>query len=233
MVKHYLEESRHPLYGAVVGLIMVLLYEILIAMGSGFMGATVRNGPEVWLRTLVQFMGVSYHSVSFLWITMALVAIPYFYHKKGNFQAKMLLGITIESIIWALLTGRVIMLVLGKILLAAGSQQGGIIDNLALAIGAGLFEELVFRVFLTSALLYLFFRLFKSAVLSILLTVLIASLLFSAMHYIGNLGDPWELFSFSFRFLGGIWFTIIYVWRGFAVAAMSHAIYDIIVMVLP
>lgn len=102
------------------------------------------------------------------------------------------------------------------------------------AIGAGIYEELVFRLILICALMMLFqdmLRLHQKN--SIVLSVLISAALFSAYHYIdfrtGELdGDPFELTSFAFRTMAGVYFAVLFAVRGFGIAAGTHAFYDII-----
>jgi membrane protease YdiL (CAAX protease family) len=60
----------------------------------------------------------------------------------------------------------------------------------------------------------------------------VAALVFSGWHYVGALGDEFEATSFVFRAVCGLVFTLIYVYRGFAPAVWTHAIYDIWVLVL-
>ena len=52
------------------------------------------------------------------------------------------------------------------------------------------------------------------------------------IHYIGALGDDFTIASFVFRFLAGVYLTLVFRFRGFAVAVYSHAIYDVIVLFL-
>jgi hypothetical protein len=44
------------------------------------------------------------------------------------------------------------------------------------------------------------------------------------------MGDAFTMGSFLYRFLFGLILNGIYVWRGFGVAAWTHAIYDIMVI---
>jgi hypothetical protein len=71
-----------------------------------------------------------------------------------------------------------------------------------------------------------------SATPACLWSVLLTSLLFSAAHYIGPLGDAFELYSFAFRALAGIFFATLFVVRGFGIAAGAHAAYDMLVGLL-
>ena len=59
--------------------------------------------------------------------------------------------------------------------------------------------------------------------------MLTSSLLFAAAHYVGPYGDPLQWRSFLFRTLAGIFFAVVFLYRGFGIAAGSHAAYDILV----
>jgi membrane protease YdiL (CAAX protease family) len=59
-----------------------------------------------------------------------------------------------------------------------------------------------------------------------------SSLLFSAAHYVGPLGDTFAIYSFTFRFLAGMFFASLFLVRGFGIAAGTHAVYDILVGLL-
>jgi hypothetical protein len=54
--------------------------------------------------------------------------------------------------------------------------------------------------------------------------------LFSGAHYVGPLGDSFALPSFTFRFLFGLALNVLFLWRGFGVAAWTHALYDVMVV---
>jgi hypothetical protein len=60
----------------------------------------------------------------------------------------------------------------------------------------------------------------------------LGALIFSAFHYIGPFGDPLRLDSFVFRTIAGVAFSALYVFRGFGITAWTHALYDVIVLVL-
>ena len=58
------------------------------------------------------------------------------------------------------------------------------------------------------------------------LAVVAGAVIFSAFHYIGPFGDPFDLQSFTFRMLSGLAFSGLFVLRGFGVTAWTHALYD-------
>jgi hypothetical protein len=57
-------------------------------------------------------------------------------------------------------------------------------------------------------------------------------LLFSAAHYIGPLGDSFALYSFTFRAVAGLFFAMLFLLRGFGIAAGTHFFYDLLVGLL-
>jgi len=231
MNSSYLKASSHRFYGAVTALFMLLLYEILIIWGNTA-DTIIRNAPEAWLRTFLNLLGISHYYISFTMLTVALVAVPLFYSKEVQIRKAVFIGIILESVFWGLVSGLLINLVIARLFMAAGSMTGSLLGDLGLAIGAGLFEELLFRVILTSALISICLKVIRIKWLSMIVAVLVASLLFSAAHYIGSAGDTFQLYSFLFRFLAGLWFTTLYSIRGFAVVCLTHAFYDIFIILL-
>jgi membrane protease YdiL (CAAX protease family) len=63
----------------------------------------------------------------------------------------------------------------------------------------------------------------------IALAIVATSIVFSAAHYVGPQGEALEWFSASFRCFAGIFFATLFVYRGFGIAAGTHALYDVLV----
>ena len=59
--------------------------------------------------------------------------------------------------------------------------------------------------------------------------VLLTSLLFSIAHNVGPYGERFAWFNFIFRVLAGVFFSVLFVYRGFGIAAGTHAFFDILV----
>jgi hypothetical protein len=116
----------------------------------------------------------------------------------------------------------------------AGKWQG-LLANIVTGIGAGIYEELIFRLILIIGLMMLFqdvLRLGHKS--SIILSVLISAALFSAYHHIVYLegrfiqSTPFNWMEFGFRTIAGIYFAVLFAIRGFGITAGAHAFYDII-----
>jgi len=226
----YLKSSSHRFYGAVIALVMLILYEICIVWGGP--SIIVRNAPEAWLRLTLNFFGISHYYISFLMVTIFILAIPVFYRSGLDVDKKILPLMVIESIIWGVFSGIFIQMMIANLFFSSGGMTNSIVRNIGLAIGAGLFEELFFRVILTTSLIWILVKAIKVKWISISIAVVLASFLFSLAHYVGNAADVFELYSFLFRFFAGMWFTTLYALRGFAVVCMTHAFYDILVIML-
>jgi membrane protease YdiL (CAAX protease family) len=107
------------------------------------------------------------------------------------------------------------------------------IANLVLYCGAGIYEELVFRGFLLGFLMICFRHFFpKNKTIAAASAAILGALLFSIFHYIGPSGDVFTPGSFLQRALGGLYFSVLFLTRGFGVTAASHAIYDILVGII-
>ena len=125
--------------------------------------------------------------------------------------------------------------VLGPVLtrLAAdGVGLGGVsmTEGIVLSLGAGVYEELVFRVLLVGGVVGGLRLLRTPRSIAAPAGAVLAALAFSAFHYIGPYADAWAIGSFTFRFLAGLAFSALFLVRGFGIAAWTHALYDIFLL---
>ncbi len=111
----------------------------------------------------------------------------------------------------------------------------GLLANVVTGIGAGIYEELVFRLILIVVLMVLLQDVFQLGhKISIILSVFISAALFGAYHHIVYLGgqfiqsSPFNWAEFSFRTIAGIYFAVLFAIRGFGITAGAHTFYDII-----
>jgi membrane protease YdiL (CAAX protease family) len=103
------------------------------------------------------------------------------------------------------------------------------IEQMVGFIGAGIYEETLFRLLLYSALMWLFHWLDFPAIMSFLLAAMGSALLFSAAHHLGPHGEQFETYAFVFRTLAGVYFAVLFQMRGFGIAVGTHAGYDLLV----
>ena len=119
--------------------------------------------------------------------------------------------------------------------LDGAGDVGARVTGAILSLGAGFYEELVFRVGLygLGAVLLLFLLNVTARSARFFVRVgwgLTVACLFSGWHYLGELGETFDLTTFAFRAVCGVVFTVIYHLRGFAPAVWTHALYDLWVL---
>jgi membrane protease YdiL (CAAX protease family) len=95
-------------------------------------------------------------------------------------------------------------------------------------LGAGIYEELLFRLILLSLTAWALRRAGVTPRVAMIAAAILTSLLFAAAHNIGPYGELLQARSFLFRVLAGLFFTVVFLYRGFGIAAGSHAAYDIL-----
>lgn len=102
-----------------------------------------------------------------------------------------------------------------------------------LGIGAGVYEELVFRLVLISIIVIIGTDLLRfSSRATLIFAVIFSALIFSAHHHPPLGSDPFSLRSFIFRTIAGLYLGALFVYRGYGPAAGTHAIYNLLVIVL-
>ncbi len=102
-------------------------------------------------------------------------------------------------------------------------------ERVLLSIGAGVYEELVFRfLLLAGGFAFLHRGLGLERRLALGSAVLASALLFSGYHHMGPSGEPFVAGTFLFRAAAGLALGLVFTWRGLALCAYLHAFYDIL-----
>lgn len=201
-------------------------------------GGVVRNGADVLLTGLFSWLLGPRGPMVFMALVIGGALWLIVRDRRGGpVRASTLAAMLGESVLLALLFGLVVGTATAQLVgplraLAAGSGlDGDALSRLTLSLGAGLYEELLFRVVIV-ALLANGFRLAfgVSRLAAGVVATVLGAVLFSAFHYIGPLGEPLQLESFVFRALAGLAFSGLYLTRGFGITAWTHALYDVAVL---
>lgn len=235
-MRRYLDTTRTYTYSLLFALPLLVLYEIgamMISDGGGGM----RNGADVLLRTLLATGGL-HGTLAFtaaLAVGAAVLVGLEQKRKRVPIHKSYFAGMMGESVAYALLFGGFIaaatqILLGGMVRMAA---DGGsitrlpLLDGVVLSLGAGIYEELLFRVLLTGGLFGLLLAAGVRRSTAGVIAVVVSAFIFSAFHYVGPYAYPLELNSFTFRFLAGLAFSALYMVRGLGIAAWTHALYDV------
>lgn len=250
--RNYWQETQLPIYSAILVLPFILVYQT----GLVVLRSKVVNGGDAILNSLTRtlFRAAGFQA-TFASVVFLIVAFLFWqFRKKGPWTVRppLLAATFCESLIYSV----VLFMMLGFFVPYLPGTPGSVavprveqsspvemaspapmaararirpgMEDFVLYCGAGVYEELVFRVLLLGLLMLVFTKLFHmehahGAVWS----VVIGAVIFSAFHHIG--GEPFALGVFLQRVLAGVYFASIYFTRSFGIAAASHALYDILV----
>lgn len=114
---------------------------------------------------------------------------------------------------------------------AETTSSPNMVDQLATGIGAGIYEELVFRLILISMISMIgadLLRLEQGAVAAA--AVILSSIMFAAHHHQPIGIEPFEIIPFVFRMVAGVYLAIIFWYRGYGAAAGCHAAYNVLLV---
>ena len=245
----YWTASRAHRHSLVFALPLLLLYEGLAAvLGSGA-GSDVRNGADVILTSLFQAIAGRFEPILFAVVVIgtSIFLVARDLQRGGRLRPIYLLAMLAESAVLASMFGIAVGLVTSQILrpiavgpaatapallAAATVEQMDVATRLMVSLGAGLYEELLFRVILVAAIAFVG-RTFIGwrPVTAGVVAVVLGAILFSAFHYVGPYGDPFQIQSFVFRAVAGLFFSALYLLRGFGITAWTHALYDVFLLI--
>jgi Type II CAAX prenyl endopeptidase Rce1-like len=234
----YFAMSRSHRYSILFALPLLIGYEALAALLAQPGKGELRNGADALLRGLFTAVAGQRGTLVFMAAVILLgvgLVVRDVRKSRQGIRPLVFAGMLGESAALAAVFGIVIGVTTAKLLgslhalmtVAGPLEQMSWPTKLMLSLGAGLYEELFFRVLLVSGLaagarIVLGFGRRASGVLA----AVVGAFIFSAFHYIGPYGDPLELRSFVFRMLSGLAFSVLYLVRGFGITAWTHALYD-------
>jgi hypothetical protein len=198
----------------------VLIFPLLLAYEIGVVFAGHVNGADVVTRALYNVLGnrglyLLFHAV------LALLFLVWV-RRAGKWQTlsfQVALPVILESAIYALTLGALITLILHH---ALGLGAG---DDLVGALGAGVHEELVFRLGVMCGIASMF-----AGRKAFPIALALSSPLFALAHHIGPGGEPLTVHAFAFRTLAGAAFGLICWYRSLAHAVYAHVLYDLVVL---
>jgi hypothetical protein len=225
----YLGRSAQPLTGLVFLLPFIALYEVGTRF---FLTDPVEGTQHIVAFTMMQDFFALFGAYGQHLPALALTGILFAWHlaRKDAWSIRLgtLLGMLLESIVLAgplLLVG----VAMTRYLPLNTSTDDRFIESVIMSFGAGVYEEMVFRLIVCTASAILLRNLLKiSPRMSMLLLVVISATSFSAYHYLGTEAFAWR--NFVFRAIAGGYFAGVFLTRGFGVTAGSHMAYDLMIL---
>jgi membrane protease YdiL (CAAX protease family) len=225
MAERYWVESRRPLASLVFIAPLLILYE------TGVLLLGVQNGADAFMRRILDLMGFGQHFVLPVLTVCILLAWHYLSHQPWQLSGGIVSTMAVECLILGICLR--LILTLQDVMFHAFDDTvvlsiGETLKQSIGFLGAGIYEELLFRLILLSLATWALRHAGASPRMGLILAVLLTSLLFAAAHHVGPNGEPLDASRFLFRTLAGGFFSILFIYRGFGIAAGSHAAYDIL-----
>lgn len=243
----YVDRVHRPLQCLIFIIPFLLIYQVGSALRQQVMAHLSTPGalqPRVdvvafiLMQRFFSLFGAAGNYLPLLSVVAILLAMHLARRQdKWELDPPLYSGMLAESIAWAIpvfVIGLAVFRRVGGVTQSATGDLGQLdmMTEGILSVGAGVYEELLFRLIGITLLNMMFMDVFAFKRASAIPLVIISSaVLFSAYHYMGAEGAlPFNMSVFLFRTMAGIYFAGVYVFRGFGIVVGAHAIYDLIVV---
>lgn len=228
----YLLKSKTSFYSFLFTLPLFFIYEINILFLSWDDILVVRNGADFLMRNILESFDIyGLYGLGLVFFLGLLVTYIFFIKEdqQQEVNVNFLFIMLAESMLWSV----VLYFLLFKFMVLLMNPVGKtILQQVTLAIGAGIYEEFLFRVLLIAGLsailgfVFMWDKTFKN-----IIAVVLSGGIFSAFHFMGEYGDFFSMELFLIRFFAGLILGVLYMYRGFGITAYTHSIYDLIVLI--
>ncbi len=217
---------------------LLMTYEIGVKTLGKHDPEALRNGADYWMRDWLSLLGLSNSLLLPVGLLFTLFAWHVLRGDPWRIRTQTMVGMFAESIVFAcclVAIGQVHGMLFGAVPALkelAVSAPPAASSRVISFIGAGVYEEVLFRLCLVPAAYGCCRFMECPPKVSAIVAVVVTSLIFSLAHYVGAAADSFTLFSFSFRAIAGAVFAGLFFTRGFGITVGAHAAYDVFVGVL-
>ena len=232
----YFTRSKRPLEILVFLAPFIVAYEIgLLGVLQSGNGRVLTNLAHKTIIDLFQSLGVSVAGLALPGVVLAILLLVWQVLRREPWRIH---GPTIgfmwlESALYVLPLLLLAQLLTGVHEFSQASPadvpdvESGLLARVAVGIGAGLYEELIFRWLLIAVIHTIACDIFKVGHrLGLIFAIGISALAFMLYHPLQ--GAPAG--RLVFYLFGGVYFGVLFVARGFGIVAATHAMYDIVVV---
>jgi len=243
----YGTESKKFYYSILFIIPFLIVY--VIGLFKGAMGNYI-NGADAFFRMfgyfLFNFIGVNVSKwlIGGVILIGIIIFISYLIIKRIRPKSYFLIIMLGETIVLSFIIALVVYFVLNRSLpdfftfmpnpsvqeQMAFSGKIGFWSKIVSSFGAGIFEELLFRVLLLRVVYYFIAKssqFFGDDQTALIKAVIVSSVVFSLFHLGSGVSFPWGYISI---FISSLVLSTIYITRGYGIAAGSHAFYDVFLM---
>ena len=231
----YFSASRNLLYSLVVIFPMLFLYELLGFINNFETNYQIRNGADAMIRQVFSVFGPNSQSLYGFTLFVIFCSIGYKYRQillKGDINIRFLVLMITESCGWC----AVLLITMKGVdtFFLASPITSDLLEQFYLSVGAGIWEELIFRLGLITILTYLINSIFRyGKSFSIFLSLFFSGTIFSLFHYVGVYGDIFTWETFMLRAFAGVFLGAVFLSRGLGISVYTHIFYDMVIISIP
>ena len=241
----YWQRSQAPLQALLFLLPLLLVYELALPV----VGTVQQVASDIYARRLLyrffEALGVTAYHLPGVVVVVVLLCWHVARRDRWEFRPRLYVGMWCESLVLALplFVFQMVLLRQGalqatsaKLAMAAAEGPSGWQSELVFAIGAGIYEELLFRLIAISMLhMILADALRLPQRTAVWVTVALSAFMFGLYHFSTYNVFGWDAGQwgrFMFYTGAGMYFAALFVFRGFGIVAATHALYDVLVVLL-
>lgn len=230
----YFSATRHPWASLIFLAPLLAAYEGGLLWLGGSQADRMRNGADAWMRWGLDVFGAGHALAAPAIVLLVLLVWTWWrWADRPDDPARLFFGIALESCLFAFLLWE-FSRNFTSIVDALGIRLQITVRTAPLAqvltyIGAGIYEEVLFRLGLFGGLFGLLRVIGLPRWISVMTAAVAAALAFAAAHHLGPHGEPMRADFFLFRTAAGLYFTLLFALRGFGIAVGAHAGYDVLV----
>lgn len=230
----YLAATRHPWAAFLFVVPLLAAYEAGVIWLGGADAAPLRNGADGWVRVQLGLLGLAHHLIAPAAVAALLLARAWWrWSDRPAEPIPVWFGQAFESGLFAVVLWQaaqhfpaLVERAGVKLDVTVGPHQAA---RVLPFIGAGIYEEVIFRLGLFGGLCLVLKLAHVPRLLGVPLAAVAGAAAFAAAHHFVPGGEPLNPAVFLFRTAAGLYFTLLYVGRGFGIAVGAHAGYDVLV----
>lgn len=205
----------------------MLVYEV------GVLSQPSHQAQQLIAQSMIQGV-LAWFGIAGVWVpgVVLLVSLLVWHRAAGDrwrLRPWVVGGILIEGVVVAL----PLLLISGLFAAGPTTSDASLITQALISLGAGIYEELVFRFLLISGLVWLLaegagWKGTGSSAVAIALAA--ATFALCHFHPVGTEVFTWQ--TFGFKLAAGVYLSALYLTRGLGVASSTHVAYNLLLVVL-
>lgn len=243
----YWSQAKQPLHVLVFLLPLIIAYELGLAVFLRSEQGVLSNVAHVRLVRFFQDFGINVPGGMYLGgvaIVVVLLVWQVLSRDPWRINGRVIgimalesLALTLPLIVFGQIITRTAISTSAMDVLAMSTEQHirelDLWSRLAISVGAGLYEELLFRMMLIAVIHTLLVDLGKASFgLGAAIAVVVSAVAFAWYHPLTEAAGTFSWRRLVFYFTAGLYFGAIFVFRGFGIVVAVHALYDVIMVTM-